>query len=202
MNDDQARYRPATRAAQALGWVEPATGGVAPAIYPASTYVREAAPGRPKYLYSRDDNPTYEQAEQLLASLEGGTAAMLFSSGMAAATTLIQALSAGDRVVLPEVVYWGVRRVAKDIANGWGIGFDFVPNGDLDALARAVQPGRTKLVWLETPSNPTMAVADIEASAEIARRAGALVVVDSTFASPVLTRPIELGADVVMHSGT
>ena len=202
MNDDQARYRPATRAAQALGWVEPATGGVAPAIYPASTHVREAAPGRPKYLYSRDDNPTYEQAEQLLASLEGGSAAMLFSSGMAAATASIQALSAGDRVILPEVVYWGVRRVAKDIASGWGIGFDFVPNGDLDALAGAVQPGRTKLVWLETPSNPTMAVADIEASAAIAHRAGALVVVDSTFASPVLTRPIELGADIVMHSGT
>jgi cystathionine gamma-synthase len=159
-------------------------------------------PGRTKYLYSRDDNPTYEQAEQLLGSLEGGSATMLFSSGMAAAATLIQGLSSGDRVVLPEVVYWGVRRVAKDIASGWGIGFDFVPNGDLDALARAVQPGRTKLVWLETPSNPTMAVADIEACAAIAHRAGALVVVDSTFASPVLTRPIELGADIVMHSGT
>jgi cystathionine gamma-synthase len=202
MSDDEPRYRPATQAAQALGWVEPTTGGVAPAIYPATTYVREAAPGRPKYLYSRDDNPSYEQAEQLLASLEGGTTAMLLSSGMAAATTLIQGLSTGDRVVLPEVVYWGVRRVAKDIASGWGIGFDFVPNGDLDALARAVQPGRTKLVWLETPSNPTMAVADIEASAAVAHRAGALVVVDSTFASPVLTRPIEHGADIVMHSGT
>lgn len=202
MSDDEARYRPATQAAQALGWVEPTTGGVAPAIYPATTYVREAAPGRPKYLYSRDDNPTYEQAEQLLASLEQGAAAMLFSSGMAAATAMIQGLSAGDRVALPEVVYWGVRRVAKDIASGWGIGFDFVPNGDLDALAKAMQPGRTKLVWLETPSNPTMAVADIEASAAIAHRAGALVVVDSTFASPVLTRPIEHGADIVMHSGT
>ncbi|MDF2763230.1 MAG: cystathionine gamma-synthase [Rhodospirillales bacterium] len=199
---EEHRYRPATQAAQALGWVEPATGGVAPAIYPASTYVRQAVPGRTKYLYSRDDNPTYEQAEQLLTSLEGGSAAMLFSSGMAAAATLIQGLSSGDRVVLPEVVYWGVRRVAKDIASGWGIGFDFVPNGDLDALARAVQPGRTRLVWLETPSNPTMAVADIEACAAIAHRAGALVVVDSTFASPVLTRPIELGADIVMHSGT
>ena len=199
---EEHRYRPATQAAQALGWVEPATGGVTPAIYPASTYVRQAVPGRTKYLYSRDDNPTYEQAEQLLASLEGGSAAMLFSSGMAAAATLIQGLSSGDRVVLPEVVYWGVRRVAKDIASGWGIGFDFVPNGDLDALARAVQPERTKLVWLETPSNPTMAVADIEGCAAIAHRAGALVVVDSTFASPVLTRPIELGADIVMHSGT
>ena len=201
MSEEHA-YRPATQAAQALGWDEPATGGVAPAIYPASTYVRQPVPGRTKYLYSRDDNPTYEQAEQLLASLEGGSAAMLFSSGMAAATALIQGLSAGDRVILPEVVYWGVRRVAKDIASGWGIGFDFVANGDLDALSRAVQPGRTKLVWLESPSNPTMAVADIEASAAIAHRAEALVVVDSTFASPVLTRPIELGADIVMHSGT
>jgi cystathionine gamma-synthase len=202
MSDKDPVYRPATQAAQALGWIEPTTGGVAPAIYPASTYVRDATPGRPKYLYSRDDNPTYEQPEQLLASLEGGSAALLFSSGMAAAAALIQALSAGDRVALPEVVYWGVRRVAKDIAAGWGIGFDFVPNGDLDALARAVQPGRTKLVWLETPANPTMTLADIEASAAIAHRAGALVAVDSTFASPVLTRPFEFGADIVMHSGT
>ena len=202
MSGDRADYRPETQTAQALGWVEPTTGGVAPAIYPASTYVREAAPGRPKYLYSRDDNPTYEQAEQLLAGLEGGSAALLFSSGMAAATAPIQALSSGDHVVLPEVVYWGVRRVAKDIAGGWGIQFDFVPNGDLKALARAVKPGRTKLVWLETPSNPTMAVCDIAASAEIAHRAKALVFVDSTFASPVLSRPIEFGADIVMHSGT
>ncbi len=202
MTDDHAAYRPATQAAQALGWVEPATRGIAPAIYPASTYEREASPGRPKYLYSRDDNPTYAQTEQLLAALEGGWSALLFASGMAAATALIQALSSGDHVILPEVVYWGVRRVAKDIANRWGIAFDFVPNGDLDALARAVQPGRTKLVWLETPTNPTMAVADIEASAAIAHRAGALVVVDSTFASPVLSRPIEFGADIVMHSGT
>jgi cystathionine gamma-synthase len=202
MNPERADYSPETQAAQALGWVEPTTGGVAPAIYPASTYVRAAEPGRPKYLYSRDDNPTYEQAEQLLASLEGGSAALLFSSGMAAASAPIQALASGDHVVLPEVVYWGVRRVAKDIAGAWGIQFDFVPNGDLEALSRAIRPGRTKLVWLETPSNPTMAVADIAASAEIAHRAGALVFVDSTFASPVLSRPIEFGADIVMHSGT
>lgn len=202
MTDDHAAYRPATQAAQALGWVEPATRGIAPAIYPASTYEREASPGRPKYLYSRDDNPTYEQTEQLLAALEGGWSALLFSSGMAAAAALIQALSSGDHVILPQAVYWGMRRIAKDIATGWGIAFDFVLNGDLDALAQAVRPGRTKLVWLETPSNPTLAVADIEASAAIAHRAGALVVVDSTFASPVLTRPIEFGADIVMHSGT
>lgn len=202
MSDNHGRYRPATQAAQALGWVEPATRGIAPAIYPASTYEREASPGRPKYLYSRDDNPTYEQTEQLLAALEGGWSALLFSSGMAAAAALIQALSSGDHVILPQAVYWGMRRIAKDIATGWGIAFDFVLNGDLDALAQAVRPGRTKLVWLETPSNPTLAVADIEASAAIAHRAGALVVVDSTFASPVLTRPIEFGADIVMHSGT
>ncbi|MCI0430353.1 MAG: PLP-dependent aspartate aminotransferase family protein [Rhodospirillales bacterium] len=202
MSSDFDRYQPATQAAQALGWVEPATGGVAPAIYPASTYAREAAPGRPKYLYSRDDNPTYEQAEHLLATLEGGAAALLFSSGMAAAATAIQALAGGDHVILPEVVYWGVRRVAKDIATRWGIAFDFVPNSDLDALAHAIRPGRTKLVWLETPTNPTMAVTDIEAAAAIAHRSDALVLVDSTFASPVLTRPIAFGADIVMHSGT
>jgi cystathionine gamma-synthase len=202
MAKDFAEYRPTTQAAQALGWVEPATRGITPAIYPASTYEREPSPDRPKYLYSRDDNPTYEQAEQLLATLERGVAALLFSSGMAASAALIQALSSGDHVIFPEFVYWGVRRIAKDIASGWGVTCDFVPNGDLGALARAVRPGRTKLVWLETPSNPNMAVSDIEGSALIAHRAGALVVVDSTFASPVLTRPIEFGADIVMHSGT
>jgi cystathionine gamma-synthase len=105
---------------------------------------------------------------------------------MAASAALIQALSSGDHVIFPEVVYWGVRRIAKDIASGWGIACDFVPNGDLDALAQAVRPGRTKLVWLETPSNPNMGVADIDASAAIAHRAGAMLVVDSTFASPRL----------------
>ena len=100
-----------------------------------------------------------------MATLEGGTAALLFSSGMAASAALIQALCSGDHVIYPEVVYWGVRRIAKDIASGWGIGCDFVPNGDLDALAQAVRPGKTKLIWLETPSNPNMGVADIEASA-------------------------------------
>ncbi len=202
MAKDFSDYRPSTQAAQALGWVEPATGGITPAIYPSTTYERPPVPGRPKYLYSRDDNPTYEQAEQLLARLERGAAALLFSSGMAASAALIQALSSGDHVIFPEVVYWGVRRIAKDIASGWGIACDFVPNGDLDALAQAVRPRQTKLVWLETPSNPNMGVADIDASAAIAHRAGAMLVVDSTFASPVLTRPIEFGADIVMHSGT
>jgi len=202
MSEDHRRYRPATQVAQALGWVDPTTRAITPAIHPATTYERDPEPGRPRRLYSRDDNPTFEQAEALLSALEGGEAALLFSSGMAAASALIQALAAGDHVVLPEVVYWGVRRVAKDIAARWGIEFDFVPNSDLTLLERAVRPGRTRLVWLESPSNPTMAVADIAGSAAIAHKAGALLVVDSTFATPVLSRPIAFGADLVMHSGT
>ena len=202
MSNRQEEYRPATRLAQALGWVDPVTRGVVPAIHPATTYERDPVPERPRLLYSRDDNPNYDQAEALLASLEGGADAKLFSSGMAACTAVIQALSAGDHVVMPEVVYWGVRRIAKDIASGWGISFDFVPNDDLGALTRAIRPGRTKVVWLESPSNPTLSVSDIGASAEIAHGIGAVLMIDSTFATPMLTRPIEFGADIVMHSAT
>lgn len=202
MTDHQDRFKPATRAAQALGWLDPATRGLAPAIYLATTYERDPTPDAPTRLYSRDDNPTYEQAEALLASLEGGASCLLFASGMAAATALFQALKAGDHVILPEVLYWGVRRVALDMAAGWGIAVDFVPNGDLPALAAAVKPGRTRLVWIETPSNPTLMIADIAASASIAQGAGATLVADNTFATPVLTRPLEHGADIVLHSAT
>lgn len=196
-------WKPATRAAQALGAIDSATGGVVPSVHVATTYVRnvdyESIDGR---TYSRADNPTYQSAEALLASLEGGAAAMCFGSGMAAAAAVIQSLKPGDHVVAPDAMYYGLAKRLREFAVGWGISVDFVPTEDRDALAAAVRPGQTKLVWVETPCNPVWTVTDIATAAEIAHGAGARLAVDSTVATPVLTRPIELGADIVMHSAT
>ena len=195
--------KPETLAAQALGWDEPAYAGVVPPVYPSTTFAKQAhAQGRVGRIYSRDANPSYDQAEALLNALEGGAGCRLFASGMAAASTVFQALEPGDHVVLPTVAYHGVRKWAKVHGTHWGLDVEFVPNGDLPALEAAMRPGTTKLVWVETPSNPMWDVADIAASAEIAHSAGARLGVDSTAATPVLTRPVALGADVVMHSAT
>jgi cystathionine gamma-synthase len=203
MADDDA-FSPETLAAQALGTIDPATGGLVPAIQPSTTYLRDPDNGYATYgrVYSRDQNPTYDQAEELLRRLEGGQGALLFASGMAAATAPVMALSPGDHVVAPDAMYWAFRAWLSDHARRWGVEVDFVPSADLDALASALRPGRTRLVWVETPANPLWQVTDIRRAAELAHGAGALLAVDSTCASPVLTRPIELGADLVMHSGT
>jgi len=196
-------FKPETLAAQALGWVEPAHSGVVAPIYPATTFVKTPeAQGKVGRMYTRDANPGYDQAEALLAALEGGVACRLFASGIAAVAAVFQALAPGDHVVLPTVTYHGVRKWAKVHGVHWGLEIDFVANGDLAALERAMRPGKTRLVWLETPSNPMWDVADIAASAAIAHAAGATVAVDSTVATPVLTRPLALGADIVMHSAT
>jgi cystathionine gamma-synthase len=195
--------RPETLAAQALGWVDTATKAIVPAVHPATTYERDLnnpkAKGR---VYSRDENPTYEQPEALLNALEGGAGCMLFASGMAAAASVFQALRVGDHVVLPEIFYWGGRGIAKEMTAAWGIEADFVANGDIAALSRVVRQGQTKIVWIETPLNPALDIADIAATAQVAHEAGSRLVVDSTLATPVLTRPIEHGADIVMHSAT
>ncbi len=197
------KLNPSTLAAQALGWLDPATNAVAPPIHPSTNYARdenyEKVAGRG---YTRDENPTYEQLEALLAALEQGPEAMVFSSGMAAATTVMMSLSPGDHVVAPSVMYFGLRNWLVHVGCHWGLEVDFVPPGDMDALAGAVCAGKTKLVWLETPCNPTWDVTDIAAAAAIAHDAGAILGVDSTVATPILTRPLALGADVVMHSGT
>ena len=198
------RLRPETRAAQALHKVDPETGGITPPIQPSTTFARDEdyrliSPGQS---YSRDDNPTYHAAEALLADLEGGAAARLFASGKAAAAAAVQALRPGDHVVAPRVMYWGLRNFLADFAATWGLGLDFFDATQPDALARAIRPGETRLVWIETPCNPTWDVIDIAAAAEAAHGAGARLAVDSTVASPVLTRPLELGADLVMHSAT
>ncbi len=197
------RDRPETLAAQALGWVEPTTRSVVPAIYPSTLYERAPDGSYPGgHTYTRDQNPTYDQAEALLNRLEGGEGALLFASGMAAATTVFETLDAGDHVVAPEQMYWTIQRWLEELAGRGRIALDLVPNGDLGALEAALRPGRTKIVWVETPANPGTAITDIEASAEAAHVAGARLVADGTLATPVLCRPIEHGADLVVHSAT
>lgn len=198
-----AGWRPETLAAQALGRIDPRTGAIVPGIEPATTFLRDPDGGyRTGRSYARADNPTYEPVEALLNALEGGAASLLFASGMAAATAVFQALDPGDHVVVPRVMYWALRGWLMGPATRWGLAVEMVDTTDLDRLAVAVLPGRTKLVWLETPANPTWAVSDIAAAAEIAHHAGARLAVDSTVSTPVLSRPLELGADLVMHAAT
>ena len=187
-----------TLAAQALGWVDASTGGLVPPVQPSVQYVR--GPGRP--IYTRDQNPTCEPGEALLAALEGGRAAMLFSSGMAAATTVFDTLEVGDHVVAPREMYWMLRRWLQDLARRGRIALDLVPNGDPDALRSALRPGTTRIVWVETPANPGGTVTDLAGAAALAHEAGARLVADNTVATPVLSRPLEHGADLVMHSAT
>jgi len=189
-------------AAQAMGWIDPVTKAVVPPIHMASTYERDPDNGyRSGRIYARADNPTFDQAEATLAALEGGAKALIFSSGMSAATACFLALAPGDHVIAPKVMYWSLRNWLGGFAVQWGLQVCFVDAGSTDAIAAAVRPN-TRLVWLETPANPTWAVSDIAAAAAIAHKAGALLAVDSTVATPVLTRPIEHGADLVMHSAT
>src|SRR5665213_3625000 len=194
---------PATLAAQGLGWTDAATGAVVLPIQPATTYIRDPDNQyRRGRNYARADNPGYDQPEALLTALEGGAASLVLSSGMAAATTVFRALPLGAHVVGPKIMYHSLRRwIAGHAAEGH-IAADFVDTSLLDAIRAAVVPGRTRLVWAETPANPLWSITDIAGAAEIAHRAGALLAVDSTTASPVLTRPIEHGADIVMHSAT
>jgi cystathionine gamma-synthase len=200
---DSERWHPQTLAAQALGWIDEATRAVIPPIHLATTFIRDADNQyRTGRSYGRADNPTYDQPERLLAELEGGAAAMTFASGMAAATAVFQTLRPGDHVVAPRVMYWGLRKWLLGFATDWGLQVELVAGDDLDALRAAVMPGRTQLVWLETPANPTWVISDLAAAAEITHRAGARLAVDSTVATPVLTRPLALGADLVMHAAT
>src|SRR4051812_3687719 len=196
---ETARF--ATRAVHAGLDPDPYTRGVVPAIHQATTYV-QPAPGDfvEDYDYSRSANPTRAALETALGELEGGLASA-FSSGMAAEHALITAhCQAGDHVVLPDDLYGGTYRLVDKVLTRWGLEYTVVDQRDLEAVERAVEPGRTTLVWVETPTNPTLKVIDIAAVA--ARAQGALVAVDNTFASPVNQRPLELGAGAVVHSTT
>jgi cystathionine gamma-synthase len=201
MSEPQAK--PSTLAAQAMGWVDPSTGAVIPPIHTATTFIRDPDNQyRSGRSYARADNPTFDHAEVLLAALEGGAACLTFASGMAAATTVFQSLALGDHVVVPNVMYWGLRKWLTTFGRERGLVVDLIDASNLDAIAAALRPGATRLVWIETPANPTWAITDIAAAAKLAHEAGARLAVDSTVATPVLTRPIALGADLVMHSAT
>ncbi len=194
---------PATLAAQALSHPDPATGALIPPLHATSTYQRDPDNQyRRGWSYGRADNPTTEHPQALLNALEGGAGCLLFASGMAAATTVFLSLHPGDHVIAPKIMYWGLRHWLLTFAVPWGVEVDLVDSSDLAALEAAIRPGTTKLIWLETPANPTWAIADIAAVADLAHQAGARLAIDSTAATPVLTRPLTLGADLVMHSAT
>jgi len=202
MNDEK-RWSPATLAAQGLGWVDETTKEVIPPIHLTTTYIRDPDNQyRTGRSYGRPHNPTHEVPEALLARLEGGAGAMLFASGMAAASAVFLALQPGDHVVVPKVMYWGLRNWLMSFATAWGLKVELVDAGDLEAIRAALRPGKTKLLWLESPANPTWVVTDIAAASALGHEAGARVAIDATVSAAVLTQPIALGVDLVMHSAT
>jgi cystathionine gamma-synthase len=200
---ENEKLKPATLAAQALGWIDQSTGAVVPPLHLSTTYERDPDNQyRRGRVYARDDNPAFDQAEALLATLENGADCLLFSSGMAAAIAVFQTLGTGAHVIAPKVMYHGLRSWLLETGVPAGLQVDFVAGDELTALEAALRPGETRLVWIETPANPTWTITDIAAAADLAHGAGARLAVDSTAATPVLTRPIEHGADIVMHAAT
>ncbi len=190
-----------TRAIHVGNEHDPQTGAVVPPLHLSSTFVQPCAGEWGEYDYSRSGNPTRKAFETTLASLEGGVGALAFATGMAATHCVIASLSNGDHVVAGADIYGGTYRLLHKIANRAGIKVTLADTTDAANLEAAITSA-TKLVWVESPGNPLMSITDIAACAEIAHRHNALLAVDSTFATPVLTRPLELGADVVMHSAT
>ena len=181
---------------------DPVTRAVSPPIHLSTNY--ELGPGSEQiggYIYGRNANPTQDRLESALAALEGGEAALAFGSGVAAGAALLQAIPPGSHVIFPDDVYYVYRQMAVEYLPRWGMESTIVDMSDLAALAAAVRP-TTRLLWAETPSNPLLKVTDLAAVSEIARRAGALSLVDNTFATPILQRPIERGFDLVLHSTT
>jgi cystathionine gamma-synthase len=191
-----------TIAVHAGGEVDPVTGAVAPPIHLSTTF--EHGPASELihgYLYIRETNPTQNRLEDALAQLEGGEAALAFGSGMAAGAAVLQSLAPGSHVIFPNDIYVGFRTIQKDFIKKWGIEGTVVQMENLDEVKRAVRPN-TKLIWGESPSNPLMKITDLGKLGEIAHNAGAALLVDNTFATPVLQRPLDLGADISLHSTT
>jgi cystathionine gamma-synthase len=183
---------------------DPLTGAVVPPIYQVSTYKQDGVGGlRGGYEYSRSANPTRKALEECLAALEGGRHGLAFASGLAAEDCLLRTLCVpGDHVVIPSDAYGGTFRLFAKVYQRWGVEWTAADLGSVEAVRAAVQPGRTKAIWVETPSNPLLGISDIAALAQVAHEAGALLVVDNTFATPYLQQPLSLGADVVVHSTT
>jgi cystathionine gamma-lyase len=195
-------HRLATRAIHAGQQPDPATGAIMTPIYASSTYVQRSPGDHQGWEYSRSHNPTRDAYEKCIANLEGGLRGFAFSSGMAATATILELLDSGDHVVAGDDLYGGTFRLFHKVRErSANLQFTFTRLEDRDELRRAMRPD-TRMVWVETPTNPMLKIADIAAAAEIAHEHGALLVVDNTFATPVLQRPLELGADIVMHSAT
>jgi cystathionine gamma-synthase len=202
MDDQTNHVSVQTLAAQAFGGHEPVTKAVVAPIHMSATFLRDPDNGYAAgHIYGRTDNLSVQQAESRIASLEGADEALLFSSGMAAATSIFLALQQPTHIIASQVMYWGFRSWLREIGR-YGHCVTFVETSDLDAVCAAVRPGETGLVWIETPSNPLWTITDIAAIAEIAHANEAVLCVDSTVATPILTRPLSLGADIVMHSAT
>ncbi|TDC17965.1 cystathionine gamma-synthase [Actinomadura bangladeshensis] len=201
--DNEVQYGFETLAIHAGQEPDPATGAVVTPIYQVSTYKQDGIGGlRGGYEYSRSANPTRTALEACLAEIESGARGLAFASGLAAEDALLRAVCRpGDHVIIPDDAYGGTYRLFAKVAAPWGVTFDPVPLGDIAAVRAAVRP-ETKIIWVETPTNPLLGIADIAALAAVAHDAGALLAVDNTFASPYLQRPLELGADAVVHSTT
>jgi cystathionine gamma-synthase len=194
---------PRTRLAQAGHYIDPATGAIVPPMQPATTFARNAdyeLTGA--FLYARNDSPTVSHAEALVCELEQGADSLLFASGMAAISALIDTLETGQRIAAPDVMYHGVKTWMLRQQRKRAIGLDLFEAANPETLKHAVQPGKTALVWIETPVNPTWDIIDILGAADIAHAAGAILAVDSTCAPPVTTRALAHGADIVFHSAT
>lgn len=201
--DAAGAAHPRTIAARALGWIDETTRAVVPPIHVATTFVRDADNQfRSGFHYGRCDNASARHAEAVLCALEGGGETLCFGSGMAAAAALLLSLEAGDHVIAPRVMYWSLRSWMASELPRRGMSVDFVDMSETANIAAALRPGKTRLVWAETPANPLWSLVDIEQAARIAHGAGALLAVDSTVATPLLTRPLDLGADIVMHSAS
>jgi cystathionine gamma-synthase len=201
MTDQTDGYGFATRAIHAGQDPEPGTGAVIVPIYQTSTFAQEAVGVHKGYEYARTHNPTRTALETALASLDGGKHALAFASGLGAETTVLLALSAGDHVIGGDDAYGGTYRLFTKVFARHGVSFDFVDTRDPENVAEAIRP-ETRLVWLESPTNPLLKIADIPGIARVAREKGVLTLVDNTFASPYLQRPLELGADIVLYSTT
>ncbi|CAN1561655.1 MetC Cystathionine beta-lyases/cystathionine gamma-synthases [Rhabdaerophilaceae bacterium] len=192
-----------SRVAQALGHIDEASRAVVPPIHVATTFIRDPDNQyRSGNVYGRPDNETIREAEAIIAALEDATQAMVFGSGMSSAVAVFLALKPGDHILAPKVMYWALRNWLMNDAASWGLETSFVDMDDLNAVEAAIRPGKTALIWIETPANPLWTITDIAGMAEIARKAGARLAVDSTCASPLITRPLEHGADIVMHAAT
>lgn len=191
----------ATRAIHDGQAPDPRTGAVTVPIYQTSTYAQRAPGVHKGYDYSRTDNPTRTALQEAIASLEGGRHGLAFSSGMGAASTLMLSLKKGDHVVSARDVYGGTYRLFEQVMRPFGLTFTFVETSDARQLERAIR-AKTKVVWIESPTNPLLRITDLKKAARLAHKAGALCVVDNTFASPYFQQPLALGADVVLHSTT